>query len=231
MRPLIRLATPLLLALSLALSACTRPLSAPERGFLETLAPGALDAEALRIHPGLAAVEYTAPVPPRVTCQSRLYPPLPGPTARGTSPAMSLWNTVLIRSDWHQPSMVGDWPRVLDLPRAMILLHEALHVWQWQQRARTGYTPWRAFSEHVGNPDPYLFDPDTRAEFRSFGYEQQGAILEEYLCCRLLAPDAERTARLHAMIARELPLAPLSQPLTERVLLPWRGVELAGICD
>jgi len=219
------------LPLLILLAGCTRPLQPAEVGFLRNLYGEEIDVSRVRVHPGLVAVTRTAPIPPRVTCSSRLYPPRPGPTATGAAPAMTVFSTVLVRSDWHERDLTGGWPEVLDLDLAMLLAHEALHVWQWQNRDRTGYHPILAAREHVRIADPYLFDPATRAAFTDFGYEQQGAIVEEYLCCRLLAPNSERTHRLHAMLSRVLPVAPLSTPLARQVRLPWSGVELDGICD
>lgn len=221
----------ILLALLTALSACTRPLSPAETAFLANFTGDQLDTTQVRIHPGLVTLTRRVPVQPRRTCQSRLYPPNPGRTALGAAPAMTLWNTILVRSDWSARDLTGGAPAQINLVQAMLLVHEAVHVWQWQHRARTGYTPWAAAREHVARPDPYLFDPDTSADFASFGYEQQGAIVEEYLCCRVLAPQAERTLRLHEMLARVLPLTPISTPLAGQALLPWRGVQIEGICD
>ena len=215
----------------LLLAGCARPLTPSEVAFLDSLTGDRLDTSRIRVHPGLVSVTRTVPVPPRVTCQSRLYPPNPARTARGAAPAMTLWNTILVRSDWAAPDLTGGWPGTLNLDQAMLLAHEAVHVWQWQNREETRYTPFRAFREHAASADPYLFDPDTTADFESFGYEQQGAIVEEYLCCRTLAPDADRTRRLHDMLAEVLPVAPLSTPIPGRVLLPWKGVTVEGICD
>ena len=219
-----------LLALMI-LAACGRPLAPAERAFLANLHGADMDLSRVRIHDGFPSPETTVPTQPRITCQSRLYPPITAPSFQGSAPAMTLWNTILVRRDWYAKDMTGAYPRVLDLPSAMILAHETLHVWQWQHRAQTGYTPLRAAMEHFGSRDPYLFDPNSDADFRDFSYEQQGAVIEEYLCCRTLAPTAPRTLRLHRMIGRVLPLTPISQPLAEHVLLPWKGVKLKGICD
>ena len=220
----------LILILALLLAACGRPLAPPERAFLANLEGATLDTAKVRIHPGLITLTRTGPVPPRDTCQSRLYPPLKRKTYTGAAPATTLWNHIFVRNDWYARDMTGGVPQVLDLPQAMVLAHEVLHTWQWQHRATTGYTPWKAFAEHFGNPDPYLFDPDTKADFNSFGFEQQGAIIEEYLCCRVLAPDAQRTRRLQEMLEKVLPISPLSVPLARNVGLPWRGVQIDGIC-
>jgi hypothetical protein len=221
----------LLLVLALLLAACGRPLVPAERNFLAAFHGDGLDYGRIRIGDGFKPLVRTVPTPPRITCQQKLYPPITRPTITGGAPAITLFNTILLRDDWASGDLTGGWPNELDLQQALLLMHEAVHVWQWQHRPQTGYHPVKAGLEHVASPDPYLFDPATQADFASFGYEQQGSIAEEYLCCRILAPDAERTRRLHAMLSSVLPLTPLSTPVASRVLLPWRGVEIDGICD
>ena len=58
----------------------------------------------------------------------------------------------------------------------------------------------------------------------------QGSIVEEFVCCRALAPQAPRTKRLHALIAEAMPVADLPQSRQNDVRLPWDGVQLDGIC-
>jgi hypothetical protein len=219
------------LILILVLAACGRPLAPPEKAFLAAVAGASLDTSKIRVHGGFHPFVSTAPVPQRDTCQSRLYPPFKGKTFRGSPPAVTLYNHIFLRDDRYSEDFTGGYPATLELDQALLLLHESFHAWQWQHRKTTGYTPLRAGLEHVYSPDPYLFDTRTTAAFSSFGYEQQASIVEEYLCCRLLAPDAERTQRLHRMLARELPLTPISTPIASRILLPWRGVTIPGICD
>ena len=115
--------------------------------------------------------------------------------------------------------------------RKLLLIHELTHVWQWQNRARTGYHPLRAAAEHGNSDDPYLFDLDGAPAFLRYGYEQQGAIVEEYVCCRALAPEAARTKRLHAMLKGAFPVSDLPQSRESEVYLPWKQAELRGICD
>ena len=103
-------------------------------------------------------------------------------------------------------------------------------IWQWQNRKTTGYNPLRAASEHSAGGDPYLFDIATEPQFSDFGFEQQGAIVEEFVCCRALAPQAPRTKRLHKLVASAMPVAALPQSRQHDVRLPWDGVELNGIC-
>lgn len=221
---------PLLLAL-LLLAACGRPLTPNEAAFLQTIKGDTLDPARVRLHDGLmVGPPRVVPAPPRLTCQARLFPPPQGARVRVNTGAMSIFQDVFVRPDLYREDFAEGWPEVLPLADAMLLAHEAVHAWQWQNRAITGYHPLRAAFEHARSPDPYLFDLDTNTDYLDYGYEQQGAILEEYVCCRTLAPEAERTGRLHEMLGKYFPLKDLDEPLTETALLPWRGVEVDGIC-
>jgi hypothetical protein len=200
--------------------------------FLSGLQGARLDTSRVRLHeaPRLSGVRRL-PAPPRVTCQSRLYPPPEGATVRTATGAITAFDDVWVRRDLYAPDLVEGWPEVLPLADAMLLAHEMVHVWQWQHRDLTGYTPLKAAFEHVRTADPYLFDLDTSVDYLDYGYEQQGSIMEEYLCCRTLAPRAARTGRLHAMLSEYFPLRPLEEPMSEWVRLPWDGVDVEGICD
>ena len=223
-------ASPFLVVLLLA--ACGRPLTDGERAFLADLHGPSLDVSKVRLHssPRLSGTRVV-PTPPRVTCQSRLWPPARGRTARTQTGAIAVFGDVFVRRDLYREDMVEGWPEVLPLADAMLLAHEMVHAWQWQNRDITGYHPLRAAFEHVGSADPYLFDIDTSADFLDYGYEQQGSIMEEYVCCRTLAPEAARTERLHGMLGEYFALTPLDRPMTEWVRLPWEGAEVEGICD
>ncbi|SHI62295.1 hypothetical protein SAMN05444417_1272 [Wenxinia saemankumensis] len=193
----------------------------------------AIRPEAVRFHGDLAAgPSRTVPTRPRETCRERIMPPIEGPSFQSSTAAMAAFDHVWVRpSLFLEDYLAGIEEGVLNLPAAMLFLHEMVHVWQWQNRAVTGYHPLKAAFEHVRSADPYLFDPETRADLLDFGWEQQGVIVEEYLCCRTLAPEAERTSRLHAMLGVHFDLPALSRPIAREALLPWDGVELAGICD
>ena len=144
--------------------------------------------------------------------------------------AVALWQRVLFDRDWYLDDYVPAYPDEINLVAAMLLAHELTHVWQWQNRERTGYSPLRAAREHRFADDPYLFDVSGERRFLEFGYEQQGSIVEEFVCCRALDPQAPRTKRLHALISQEMPVQPLPARRQSDVRLPWDGVELEGIC-
>ncbi len=226
--PVMRLA----LILCLLLPACGRPLTVNERAYLATLHGATLDTDRVRLAGTLIENPrlHTRKPRPRVACTERVYPPFPaGPVVVSTG-AMAGFRSIWFRADLWRADFVPDWPHRIHLWDALLLAHEITHIWQWQNRARTGYHPLKAAFEHVAKADPYLFDPDTRADFLSFGYEQQAVIVEEYVCCRALAPDAPRTARLHDMLVKVMPVAPLQSLTSPEVLIPWTGVQTQGIC-
>lgn len=222
-----------LLLCVLLISGCAgRPLTETERAFLSTLHGAELDHSRVRLVDGAPtrAVTFRRKPRPRTTCRELILPPPKTDIVTAKPAAIALHNRVLFDKDWYLDNYVPEYPDEIGLIAAMLLAHEMTHVWQWQNRDKTGYSPLKAASEH-NVEDPYLFDLSRSPSFLEFGYEQQGAIVEEYVCCQALAPRAARTKRLHQMISAAMPLAPLPQSRQHSVRLPWDGVQLKGICD
>lgn len=221
------------LLILLLLSACGRPLTDTETAFAHGLQGDQLDTSHIRLVEGapVAAVTFRRKPRPRVACRERILPPVTDEIVTSKPAAITLFNRVYFVRDWYLKDYLHDYPERLYLVESMLFAHEMTHVWQWQNRARTGYSPMLAAAEHGSIEDPYLFDLNGSADFLSYGYEQQGAIVEEYVCCRALAPDAARTKRLHAMLAAAFPVSQLPQTRESDVYIPWRGAELNGICS
>ncbi|MAW08224.1 MAG: hypothetical protein CME61_08090 [Halobacteriovoraceae bacterium] len=222
------------LCLLVLLTACGRSVTERERMFLGDIHGDSLDLSRMRLVEGapLRAVTFKRPPRPRTTCRERIFPPQPvGEVVTSTPAAIALFNRIFFTRQWYAEDYTPEFPETLPLVQAMLLAHEATHVWQWQNRQVTGYTPLKALLEHTSSPDPYLFDPAGDADFLRYGYEQQGTIVEEYVCCRALAPEAERTERLHRMLAKVMPLSPLPTQRERDVFQPWSGANVAQICD
>ncbi|MDK3074959.1 hypothetical protein QO034_17860 [Sedimentitalea sp. JM2-8] len=216
------------------LTGCGRPLTDTETEFAHMLHGSGIDTNRVRLVEGapVAAVTFRRKPRPRLACRERILPPLKDEIVTSKPAAVTLFNRVYFVRDWYLDDYLKDYPERLNLVESMLLAHELTHVWQWQNRERTGFTPLLAAAEHGSVDDPYLFDLDSAPDFLSYGYEQQGAIVEEYVCCRALAPDAARTHRLHRMLKDAFPVADLPGARRESdVYLPWKGVELKGICD
>ncbi|MDA8746775.1 hypothetical protein N9M66_01030 [Litoreibacter sp.] len=218
----------------LVITACGRPLSSGEEAFATTFHGDGLDTKKVRIlrNPIIKLYVSTVPYPPRTTCAEKTLPPPTEEFYTGSPAATVLFNKITINPDAHASDYLPAWPRTANLRAAMFLAHELVHTWQWQNRRKTGYHPFKAAAEHQASPDPYLFELGNDARFLDFGYEQQGAIAAEYICCAALAPKAPRTQRLKALLSQEFPIDRLSEVLPKTpVALPWNGVKLAGICD
>ncbi|MFW5642131.1 MAG: hypothetical protein ACOCY0_05125 [Roseicyclus sp.] len=223
----------LALVLCLPLLACGRPLTEAEAGYMADLAGGSFAAAPVRIArtPLIGLVTRSYPARPQVTCRERIWPPPDGPTIEARTAGIVLFQTMWVRPAFWLPDYVAGREGRRSLAAAMFFAHEMVHVWQWQNRAVTGYHPARAFAEHVRFEDPYLFDPHDARRFLDYGYEVQASLVEEYVCCRALDPGGARTARLERLIGQVMPVTPL-QSRADRVseIPPWEGADLAGIC-
>ncbi|NKX46231.1 hypothetical protein [Roseicyclus persicicus] len=225
----------LVLCLSLILlTACGRPLTEAERAYMADLQADSFDPVPVRIarNPFLGLIVQRYPARPQVTCRERVAPPPEGPVVEGRTGGMVLFNTLMVRPDMHVPdyTVMADGRR--HLYAAMFFAHEMTHVWQWQNRAVTGYHPWRAAREHATVEDPYLFDTEDDRRFLDYGYEAQASLVEEYVCCRALDPAGARTARLERLIGQAMPVTPWrARADAVELYLPWDGIEPRGMCS
>jgi hypothetical protein len=194
-------------ALLVLLAACSRPLTNAEEEFAQDLFGDSLDTSRVRVTQGvgIAPLYRTAPKSVRLvegTDKACLRTPQPF----GAQPpqAFAVGNRVHFDTGLYSSDMVIQWPEGLRVPQALVLAHELTHVWQWQNRSRTGYTPARAVAESLSIADPYF--SQGQAEFFSFGYEQQAAIVEDYVCFAFANPDHPRRDELREIVAPVLPL-------------------------
>ncbi|KIC43261.1 hypothetical protein RA27_08230 [Ruegeria sp. ANG-R] len=224
---------PLLISILLLFASCGRPLTEHERAFAGNIHGETLNLDRVRLVEGapVAAITYTRKARPRIACRERILPPVKEETVTGKPAGVALFNHVYFTKDWYLDDYMSAYPEQVNLIAAMLLAHELTHVWQWQNRKTTGYHPLKAAAEHGGKDDPYLFDLETSPDFLAYGFEQQGAIVEEYVCCRALDPDAPRTKRLHDMLSAHFDVSALPGNRRESdVLLPWSGAKVQGIC-
>lgn len=224
----------LLILATLCLAACGRPLSDAEAAYMAELQGDTFDPRPVRIvqNPLVGLFTQTYATRPPTTCRERIFPPPQTATVSSRTGGIVLFNTLHLREDL----VLDDYTRFPDgtrgLVAAMFFAHEMTHVWQWQNRAQTGYHPFRAFAEHATIEDPYLFETDDPRPFLAYGYEQQASLVEEYVCCRATDPHGARTARLEALIGQAMPVTPLrTRADSTPIFLPWEDAPLRGICS
>ncbi|TFL19664.1 hypothetical protein [Jannaschia formosa] len=218
-----------LLLILLLLTACARPLTEGERALTAPLHGETLNTAPIRIRtqPGIGAFPITYDARPRVTCRERIGPPQQGRITARTG-GIVLFQELLLSPRIAFPDFARtDAEGRLDLATAMFFVHEMTHVWQWQNRAITGYHPRKAFTEQILIDDPYLFE-EGDARFLDHGYEVQASLVEEYLCCAVLDPQGARTHRLKNLLRQALPVAE-PERITRPAFVPYDR-DLDGIC-
>lgn len=198
-----------IILLVLTLAACARPLTDAENQLARDVFGPTLDTSKVFVAHGAGILP---PSKTRVTKVTRVQGTdqacvrVPQPLAtRQPSQAFAIANRMHFHTGLYSSDMVLDWPKALRFPHALVFAHELTHVWQWQNRKRTGYTPFRAGLESLQLIDPY-FVPPGEAPFFSFGYEQQAAIVEDYLCFVFANPNHPRRAELRAILEPVFPV-------------------------
>ncbi|WP_102109628.1 hypothetical protein [Oceaniglobus roseus] len=221
-----------LLLVLLLLAACGRPLTPAERQFAATVQGGTLASGRVSVTKGalIGNVIHLRPARPALACREKIRRPETG-TIRTSTAAFVLFQHMFVAQRLYRDDYLPRYPEEMSLAAAMLLAHELTHVWQWQNRKVTGYSPFKAAVEH-SDADPYLFDLTARADFLDYGYEQQGGIVEEFVCCRALDPEGARTERLYDLLKPYFPgIEPRESTPREAIRLPWDGAETRGICS
>lgn len=223
-----------ILTLILGVAGCGRPLTPAEAAYMAELQGAGFDPAPVRIvqNPAIGLITQRYPARPRTTCREQVRPPPDGPIIETRTGGMVIFNTLHLRPDL----VLDDYTIMPDGRRhlfaEMFFAHEMTHVWQWQNRALTGYHPLLAAREHATLTDPYLFEGPENRRFLDYGYEAQASLVEEYVCCRALDPTGARTARLEALIAQVMPVTPWQDRVTPATtFVPWPGTPRRGLCS
>ena len=193
------------------LAGCSRPLTSVETEFANDLFGPSLDTSKVRVTQGLGIAPLYRTVPKAeatiVTGTDKACIRTPSPTRSANPPqAFAFKNRLHFGTGLYSSDMALVWPEYLRFPQAIILAHELTHAWQWQNREKTGYTPWRAVRESLLKVDPYFSNPDDAPTFLLFGYEQQAAIVEDYVCFAVANPNHPRRFELREILQPVLPM-------------------------
>ena len=190
-------------------AACARPLTEAEAKFAQDLFGPSLDTSQVTIAQGLGLFPLYKTVPTKVTVLNGTDKAcVRTPQPRGAQPpqAFAFRNRMHFDSELYSSNMALGWPERLRFPNAIILAHELTHVWQWQNREVTGYTAMRALKESWHIADPYFSASTDAPVFFAFGYEQQAAIVEDFVCFSVANPTHPRHDELKETLAPVLPV-------------------------
>ncbi len=203
----------ILLCALLALPGCTRPLTEKEAEVSRAIFGDEVDVSAVRMTRGLGLLPVPTARPGTInvitrdsmTCERT---PIETLGRKISYPAaFVLWNRIHWRRDrWRSDIMEGHPEHGVPISHLMLFVHELVHVWQWQNRHKTGYAPRRAALEAMTALDPYTYVIDPSKPFSDYGYEQQARMVEEWLCWRILEPNHPYISIVEGIITAHLPL-------------------------
>lgn len=120
--------------------------------------------------------------------------------------AIAIGNTVIF------DRYLLDYSRSVFVSDRWLMAHELVHVWQWQNRRRLGYTFAKIISEHLKFEDrvyEYTLIPGKR--FTDYRFEQQGRIVECYAQFRQVRPGSPITRKHEILIREQFPLEQVMQ--------------------
>ena len=205
-----------------ATTGCARKLSPTEVEMSRIVFGDSLDTNKVRVRAGIGVLPL-----PRAKAEAKIAPKpqarklpkgvcdrVPQPNRKIEFPAgFVLWNQIYLSRKLYRDDMFEGWPKSLPMPQALLMLHELVHVWQWQNRDRTGYTPGRSGAESLRKGDPYYWQGRKAGEYLSFNFEAQAAMVEDYMCMTLFDPTNPRRAELEGLIGPVLPVSELGKAL------------------
>lgn len=200
-------------ALALATAACSRALTPSETAVAQDLFGDTLDTEAVIVTAGIGVL----PLPREHVSEDESAGPVdppPGLCERHRSThrywdwpaAFVLKNHVYFSFRYYAADAFRGFPDSAPYPASILLAHELVHVWQWQNRERTAYTTEGAASETIANVDPYWFEADRNAAFSDLGYEQQAATVQDFVCYALFDPKDPKLRELASTLRPVLPV-------------------------
>ncbi len=191
------------------LAACSRPLTPNETAFAHDLFGDELDTSKVRValFPGIIPVKV--PLADEATIivgTERACVREPQPRGEFRPRAVAYRNLIQFDFDFYAHDMALLYPERVRFPKTFLLAHELTHVWQWQNRETTGYQPWRAALEQLQVTDPYFSASGEEEEFFRFGFEQQAAIVTDFVCFTASNPDHPRRQELRELLLPVLPV-------------------------
>ena len=201
-------------ALVLGLAACSRPLSEAETAWGEAVLGESFSARAVRITndlgffplPKQGEIKAYKLETSKVRC-IQTAPKTSGERKKSLTAAFVRFQTIHYINGYYRADLLASGGHEgLPLGHLLTFVHELVHVWQWQNRERTGYHPTRALMESVFNVDPYFYEVTAARSFFDYGYEQQARMVEDYLCLRIAEPDHPKVAVLSAILGPVFPL-------------------------
>ncbi len=132
---------------------------------------------------------------------------------RNKSNAMVIKNNIYYKSDAYKADLAAGFPTNVFVDDLDLLGHEIMHVWQYQNRDRTGYSLLAVALEHIRYSDPYDYHIVPGKKFLDYRFEQQGRIVQDYVRYSFTAPGSAELQALRRLLSQEFDLKAFNETL------------------
>ncbi|WP_394689862.1 hypothetical protein [Hoeflea sp.] len=123
---------------------------------------------------------------------------------RARPEALVLGNSIYYARTSYRSDFAEGFPRQVVVDELSLLAHEMVHVWQHQNRERTGYSLLAVALEHLSYKRPYDYVITPGKAFLSYRFEQQGRIMQDYVFLAFQEAVLNRQDRSRLRQLREL---------------------------
>lgn len=117
--------------------------------------------------------------------------------------AIALGNNIYFKKEFYDNDFASNWPYFIQYNLGLFS-HEIMHVWQYQNRERTGYTIAKVALEHIKYKDPYYYELIEGKKLLDYRYEQQAKIIEDFFLKHYFNRNDKDYKKLKALIEAEM---------------------------
>ncbi|WP_422375004.1 hypothetical protein [Roseibium sp.] len=135
---------------------------------------------------------------------------------RSRPEALVIHNRIYYKSGSYRADFAEGFPTRVRVDELGLLAHEIMHVWQYQNRDRTGFTLLAVAMEHVRFRDPYAYTIVPGKRFLSYRFEQQGKMVQDYVVLSYSQPNSAKLKSLRNLLSEEFDLKVLNETLLAR---------------
>lgn len=120
--------------------------------------------------------------------------------------ALVLGNRIYYAAGAYSRDFAAGFSTKANVTDLALLAHELVHVWQHQNRDRTGYSLLAIALERLQYKEPYKYEITPGKRFLDYRFEQQGAIMQRYVFMSYWPSDPAALRRHRALLEQEFDL-------------------------
>lgn len=130
---------------------------------------------------------------------------------------VTIKNDIYFSKRAYQTDFAAGFPTEVNFSDLGLMAHEVMHVWQHQNRKRTGYSLLVVASEHLRYRDPYQYTIVNGKKFLKYRFEQQAQMVQDYVVLSYFPKDPAKLREITALLEQELDLTDFMSVLREAI--------------